>query len=216
MIVDAAPTSISAIKRRTRMADNTVLLEDVRIIFRNFAGEERMYNAQGKRNFTVILDEETGQKMLDDGWNVKRLKPREDDVPGDLSLKVTVSYKGRTKPRLVLITKSTNRRNVLDEDMAELMDYAEFETVDIMIRPYDWDVNGETGRSAYLKTIYGTIREDELDLKYAHYEDDRALPPGEDPNVLEGVIVDEYDDPDETEYHREINSDQRALPRGRG
>jgi len=198
------------------MADNTVLLEDVRIIFRNFAGEERLYNAQGKRNFTVILDEETGQKMLDDGWNVKRLKPREDDVPGDLSLKVTVSYKGRTKPRLVLITKSKNRRNVLDEEMAELMDYAELETVDIMLRPYDWDVNGESGRSAYLKTIYATIHEDELDLKYAHLEDENALPPGDDIRVIEGEVVDEYDDEDETEYHKVINADQRALPRGRG
>lgn len=35
--------------------DNTILLEDVRIIFRNFAGREGMYNREGDRNFAVLL-----------------------------------------------------------------------------------------------------------------------------------------------------------------
>lgn len=186
--------------------DGSVLLEDVRIIFRNFAGVKKKYNDEGKRNFTVILDEETGARLLRDGWNVKRLKARGEDELGDLSLKVTVSYNGRTKPRLVLITASKNRRNVLEEDMAELMDYADLEVVDLILRPYDWEFDGKTGRSAYLKTIFGTLREDELEIKYSYLEDGEklALPAGEDPNVIDGEVLDEYED------------DARlALPRGR-
>jgi hypothetical protein len=183
-----------------------VMLEDVRIIWRNFAGAARQFNDEGKRNFVVILDEETALRLRDeDGYNVKQLKPRGEDTEGDWSLKVTVKFKGRP-PRLVLITKSKGKRNVLDEDMAELLDVLEFETVDIILRPFDWDVQGKNGRAAYLKTIYATLHEDELDLKYSEYDDDapHALPPGEDPNVLDGEIVDEYDD-----------DERLALPRGR-
>lgn len=187
--------------------DNTILLTNARIIFRNFAGEEKQYNAKGDRNFHVILDEETGQKMIQDNWNVKRLKSRNEDEPGDLALKVKISYKGRSKPRIVMITKSKNRRNVLDEDMLELMDYAEFETIDLILRPYDWDVNGKQGRSAYLKTIFATIYEDELELKYSYLEDGDqqiALTIGDDPNVVDGEVLDEYED-----------DERPALPRGR-
>ncbi len=33
--------------------DNTVLMEGVRIIFRNFSGKEGQYNREGDRNFAV-------------------------------------------------------------------------------------------------------------------------------------------------------------------
>ena len=36
--------------------DNTVLMEGVRIIFRNFAGKEGQYNREGDRNFAVLLE----------------------------------------------------------------------------------------------------------------------------------------------------------------
>jgi hypothetical protein len=58
---------------------NTVLMEGVRIIFRNFQGKEGQYNREGDRNFGVILPDGVAEAMLNDGWNVKYLKPREDD-----------------------------------------------------------------------------------------------------------------------------------------
>ena len=51
--------------------DNTVLMEGVRIIFRNFAGKEGQYNREGDRNFAVLLDEPTAAAMAEDNWNVK-------------------------------------------------------------------------------------------------------------------------------------------------
>jgi hypothetical protein len=180
------------------------LLDDVRIIWRNFAGAARQFNDAGKRNFVVILDEKTALRMKDDGWNVKQLKPRGEDEEGDWSLKVTVSFKGRP-PRLVLITKSKGARTVLDEDTADLLDVLEFEQVDLMLRPYDWDVQGKQGRSAYLKTIYATLHEDELDLRYSEYDDDapHALPASDD--FIEGENVAEYED-----------NERLALSRGIG
>lgn len=144
--------------------DGEVSLENVRIVFRNFAGAEKPYNAAGKRNFALVLDAVTADFLQKEGWNVKRRPPKEEGEDEFCFLSVTVSYKGRP-PRLVVI--SSRGRTTLDEDTAELLDFAEIDSVDLIIRPYDWEVNGNRGRKAYLKTIYVTIHEDDLDLKYA-------------------------------------------------
>lgn len=151
------------------MADekNTVLMEGVRIIFRNFAGKEGQYNREGDRNFAVLLDEQTAQDMSADGWNVKWLKPREDADEGEADqpyLQVSVNFEGRP-PRVVLIT-SRGRTN-LHEDDVEMLDWADIINVDLIVRPYHWEVNQKTGIKAYLQSLYATIEEDELEKKYA-------------------------------------------------
>jgi hypothetical protein len=146
--------------------DNTVLMEGVRIVFRNFAGKEGMYNREGDRNFAVLLDDTMANTMAEDGWNVKWLKPDPDepDSPPQAYLQVSVNYKGRP-PRVVLIT-SRGRTN-LDETSIEMLDWADIKNVDLIIRPYEWIVNDKTGIKAYLKSIYVTIEEDALEIKYA-------------------------------------------------
>jgi hypothetical protein len=150
--------------------DNTVMMEGVRIIFRNFAGKEGQYNREGDRNFAVLLDEHIAQQMAEDGWNVKVLKPREDDeegTPPQAYLPVSVNFKGRP-PRIVLIT-SRGRTN-LDEDTVESLDWVDILNVDLIVRPYEWSVNGKTGIKAYLQSIYVTIDEDPLEIKYSQLD----------------------------------------------
>jgi hypothetical protein len=48
-----------------------------------------------------------------------------------------------------------------------MLDYADIKTIDVMLNPYEWEVNGNTGVKAYLKTAFVTLNEDELELKYA-------------------------------------------------
>lgn len=151
--------------------DNTVVMENVRIIFRNFAGREGMYNREGDRNFCVLLDNETAEAMERDGWNVKYLKPREDEEEEQPYLQVSVNFKGRP-PRVVMIT--SRGRTTLHEDEVEILDWADIRMVDLIVRPYEWAVNGKTGIKAYLQSIFVTIDEDELELKYADVEDARS------------------------------------------
>lgn len=148
--------------------DNTVTVENARIIFRNFAGRETMYNREGDRNFVLVLPEDIAVQMLEDGWNVKKKDPRDEGDPNEWHLQVSVGYKGRP-PRIVMIT--SRGRTELGEDEVELLDWSEFRNVDLIVRPYNWEVSGKSGIKAYLKSMFVTIEEDELERKYADVQD---------------------------------------------
>lgn len=152
------------VKQEGRRDDGTLIMEDARIVFRNFAGKEGMYNREGDRNFCVLLEDDLAADMLEDGWNVKRLKPREGEDQGTAYIQVSVGFKGRP-PRMVMIT--SKGRVELDEESVVLLDWADIEKVDLIIRPYHWNVNGRTGVKAYLKSIFVVIHEDYLELKYS-------------------------------------------------
>ena len=154
--------------------DNTVLMEGVRIIFRNFAGKEGQYNRAGDRNFAVLLDGPVAMAMANDGWNVKILQPRpeDEDQVEQAYLPIACNFKGRP-PRVVMIT-SRGRTN-LDEDTVETLDWVDIINVDLIVRPYEWTVNGKTGIKAYLQSIYVTIDEDPLERKYAELDQAREL-----------------------------------------
>lgn len=149
--------------------DNTVLMEGVRIIFRNFSGREGQYNREGDRNFAVLLDEQTAKAMADDNWNVKWLRPRTDEEgeAPQAYLPISVNFKGRP-PRIILIT-SRGRTN-LDESQVETLDWVDIINVDLIVRPYEWTVNNKSGIKAYLQSLYVTIEEDPLELKYSEVE----------------------------------------------
>jgi hypothetical protein len=53
----------------------------------------------------------------------------------------------------------------------ELLDIVEIHHTDLIIRPYNWEVSGKTGKKAYLKSLFITIVEDPLELKYAQTPD---------------------------------------------
>lgn len=153
-------------------SDNNVVMEGVRIIFRNFEGKEGPYNKEGDRNFAVLLDEKTAQMMAEDGWNVKWLKPREDiaDEGEEDQPYLPVSLRYDVFPPHVVMVTSRNR-TILNEDQVEVLDYADIVNVDLIVRPYTWTVNQKTGIKAYVKTMFVTIEEDQLVKKYAEMDD---------------------------------------------
>jgi hypothetical protein len=175
--------------------DNSEILYDCRIVFRNFSGAPERFNpAGGKRNFSIILEEETALRFRREGWNVKQMKPREgDEEPPPYYLKVNVSFpregsRGRP-PTMVLIT--SKGRRLYTEEMVEIFDAVEIESADVKIRPFDGTMpDGRTFRTAYMVAIYIKVYEDELARKWADVpeigaNERLAIGPGDDPNVID-------------------------------
>lgn len=150
------------------MIRENISIENARIGFRNFTGKEGRFNPAGRRNFCVFLDKDLGDVLERDGWNVRWLEAREEGEEPQPYLQVAVSY-DNIPPKIVLV--SSKGKTLLNEETVNIVDWAEIDKVDLIIRPYNWSMhegtrNEKTGVKAYVKSMYITIAEDEFESKY--------------------------------------------------
>lgn len=155
-----------------RSKTKTFMVEDARVIFRNFAGKEGQFNRAGDRSFSVVLPDDVAIQMLKDGWNVRYLPAREEGDSDTPYITVSVNFKNRP-PRVVMITSTA--RTTLNDESIEVLDWADIRTADLIARGYDWEVGDKSGTKAYLQSLFVTIEEDALELKYAVDRSDEGL-----------------------------------------
>jgi hypothetical protein len=139
---------------RIEFAPNDILqINDARIIYRNFSGAPSKFNREGDRDFSVVIPEqEMADELMERGWNVKIKPPRDEDDAPLMYLKVKVKFT-EFGPNVYLDTNG--KRNKLNEETIGIIDdiYIIPDGVSLDIRPYDWEINGKTGRTAYLKNM---------------------------------------------------------------
>ena len=131
------------------------------IRFRNFSGKAGRFNAEGDRNFCLIIDPETADELQSDGFTVRYLNPRDENEDPVPYLPIKVAYGKGRPPKIVMITK--RGKTELDEESVSCLDWAEINYAHIAINPYHYDVAGRRGVKAYLKTMYVEIQEDEFE-----------------------------------------------------
>lgn len=154
-----------AIKNDPKVKEN-VTIYNARLMFRNFAGEETQYNPRGNRNFCIFLEDDIAEMMKADGWTLRYLESKDGDPPQPI-LSVKVAF-GNYPPTIIII--SNGRKTKLNEETVNMLDWAEIAHCDVMVRPYTWEVRGESGVKAYLKSMYVTLAVDELAQKYNYHE----------------------------------------------
>ena len=143
-------------------------IDDARIIFRNFSGEAGQYNREGDRNFALVIPtQEIADELTHEGWNVRVRESRDPDGEPYMYLPVKVKFNDRGPNVYLKSGKSINR---LDESTVGMLDDIDILSVDMDIRPFDWDINGKTGRTAYLQSMDVTQNIDRFAARYESEE----------------------------------------------
>lgn len=144
---------------------------DIKWPFSHFDGRKDTFNDEGDHNFTIIIDPEWAERLLEipDGWAIKRHDPREEGDPPEYTLKVKISYKYE-QPAIYII-KGERRFRASEEDLADIK-RSTCERVDVIISPSRWvNPQGQTGVTGYVKEMYVKIRESRFSAMYADYQD---------------------------------------------
>ena len=153
---------------------NNLIIKDASICFKNFRGEGTPFNPAGRRGFSVIFrDPDTVAELSADGWNLKPLKKRNEEDEPAWHLPVAVKFEVRP-PQIYIVTYPNGRmkKTEITEESINMLDFAEISKIDLIVTPYNWEMNGSRGIKAYLKTMYVTVVTDELADEYYTEEEE--------------------------------------------
>lgn len=152
--------------------DGILEIENARIIYRNFAGEGSKFNREGDRNFAVIInDEDIKDELIENGWNVKIKDPREGYEDEGVFMFLPVKVKFNNRGPAIYVRSGNSIPTRLNEETVGILDEIDILGVDMDLRPYDWEVNGKEGRTAYLQAMEVTQNIDRFAARWA--EDER-------------------------------------------
>lgn len=144
---------------------NNINIEGATIIWKNFSGERDRFNP-GKRGFSVVIDDAVmADELRQEGWNIKERPLQEGADPSEQEWTLPVKLNMNRYTQVWLIVG--NHKTLLDENTVAQLDVVDFVDCDISIRPYEWEMSGRTGITAYVDSMYVTIRENKFAEKYA-------------------------------------------------
>lgn len=174
-----------------------IRLEDSEVIYHDFRGAPNKFNPNGgRRTVSIELIEPVMirnrriednfhpvpvQQLIDDGWKVKTVKKREgeEDAPDRYYLECVIAFPrddDRNGPSIFVVNSGEYtedgrmRANRVSEASIGVLDYAKILRVDADINPYNWEVRGDIGVTAYIDKLYVVIEKSPYDDKYASEE----------------------------------------------
>ena len=151
-------------------------INDAKLIWCNLCGRAAQYNEDGQRNFNVVLDEDSYNRLKDAGVNVRIRPSRDESAEPQYLLKVNLGYDFR--PPVIYIDNGENERELSVGELSIIDDAAMDGTishVDLSFRASRSRRRTDNyGLSAWLKSMYVRIEEDPIVRRH------RARVSGED------------------------------------
>lgn len=144
---------------------NELVLENTYIVYPNFKGapanvvidgKPREVNTDGSRKFNVALDPAVAEELAAQGYNIKFPKEEESSRLPYLPVVLSKGPDVQTWIQIVLVDNGNGRfLDITDPNqLAMLDDIAVGCRTNIIISPYNWIVNGNSGTTAYTKKLY--------------------------------------------------------------
>lgn len=126
----------------------------------------------GHRGFSLLIDPEDAQELIDFGWNIHIMPARDEGGEPGYRLPVTVKFKDYP-PEVVMVTRR-GAEVQLDNESIECLDHAYLKKINVTIVPY---IHGDTSRggtgvTAYLSKMKVWVEEDKtMDDDESPWED---------------------------------------------
>lgn len=106
--------------------------------------------SDGDYKFTVFLPEDLYIAMADEGWYVKH---KEKYAGDQREFQIDVGFRFDKYPPNITMITDDGARVPITEDNVAILQTADFERVDLVIRPYNWQKDSSSGVSAKLDSM---------------------------------------------------------------
>lgn len=142
-----------------------IVIQDAKLLFRNFAGAARPpYNQAGDRNCNVLVPPELAAQLKADGWNVRTLKATDETVEPGQTIAFTINMQSQFPPRIWLCTPG-HKPELMEADDLQILDYAKFTSVSLKINPWIWQASPQRV-SGFLEEGFFELEPDPLRDRY--------------------------------------------------
>lgn len=136
-----------------KYVENNIELLDCTIgrgTWRNFTGEKTAFNKDGTRGFTIFLPEDLYTAMAEEGWYVKH---KEQYAGDEREFQIDVAFSFDMYPPVITMYSADGTSAILNADTVGLLQTADFERVNLVLRPHNYDSNGNKGVKAWLNSM---------------------------------------------------------------
>lgn len=166
------------------MARDFVQLNNVKLIWTNFAGNVSQYNMKGNRTFNIVLDEDNANMLRDRGLNIKVHPSKNPEDPPIYTLQCFVSFSPYPPEELYRIVPRGKIR--LNEETIGNLDHEDIDFANVKLNLSHWTMpDGRIGIKPYVNKIAVWVNEDSFADSY------RDIPDIGGPSVFDDNDADE-------------------------
>jgi len=158
------------------MVLDNIQLNDMKLVqpFKNFSGAK---NQNGRRDFTLSLDEQTYNSLVARGWPAKMKQI--DDGTCYRNMRVNL---GQFHPKI--FQKSPTAMVELDDDGIAALDNVNIDHIDCDLQLVPYDYRGQKGVTAYLQSACVFIVPNRFQDMYDRYQAQQQASPADDNDDL--------------------------------